>query len=357
MSLRRFSTVRRASLGLVAGVAVFALAGCSQPADDDPASSIVRTTTKIAGAAVVGIERDTTTACPGPAPVDSALSGSSTHRVVHTAGTSDVPADPQRIVVLDSAALDAVCALGLWERVVGAATSGDGDSPQPGYLGTGISELPSVGPAGAPDVGRIAQAAPDVILGSSPATGELYGELSPVAPTVFVGSDPVYWKAQFILAGNALGRADAATAALEQYQADAKQLGIDIDAAQTQASVVRFGADTLEVEGPAAFAGQVLTDASVRRPAYQNLEGAVTEPIAGAELDRAEGDLIYAVLAGKDGTQHAEDVMSGQAWEDLEAAVDSRVFAVEGEVWNGNGLVAARAVLTDLRNTLNGYAG
>ncbi|KAF0965424.1 iron-siderophore ABC transporter substrate-binding protein [Rhodococcus sp. T7] len=355
MSPRRFSA-RRASTGLVAAVAALALAGCSQPSDDDPAASIVRTTTQIAGAGVVGIERDTTTACAEPAPVDAALAAGSTHRVVHTKGESDVPSDPRRIVVLDSAALDAVCALGLWENVVGAATL-DGDSPQPGYLGTGVSEIPSVGSVDAPDVNRIAQADPDLILGSSPASDQLYGALSPIAPTVFVGSDPVYWKAQFLLAGNALGRADAATAALEQYQQDAQQLGIDIDAAQTQASVVRFDADSMEVEGPATFAGQVLTDAGVRRPAYQNLDGVVTEPISEADIDQAEGDLIYAVLDGKDGTAHAEDVMSGEAWEDLGAAGDKRVFAVEGDVWGGNGVVAARAMLTDLRNTLNGYVG
>ncbi|MFZ2172482.1 MAG: iron-siderophore ABC transporter substrate-binding protein [Rhodococcus sp. (in: high G+C Gram-positive bacteria)] len=350
------STTRRASTGLVAALAVLTLGGCSQPADDDPADAIVRTTTIIAGAGVVGIERDTTAACAEPAPADAAPGAGATHPVVHTEGVSDVPVDPQRIVVLDSAALDAVCALGLWERVVGAVTN-DGARPQPGYLGTGISAIPSVGSPDSPDVNLIAQASPDLILGSSPVSEDLYDTLAPVAPTVFVGSDQVYWKAQFVLAGNALGRADAARAALEQYQREAQQLGVDIDAAQTQASIVRFGADTLDVEGPATFAGQVLTDAGVRRPPYQKLEGTVTQPLSGDDIDLAEGDIIYAVLGGEDGKAHAEDVMSGEPWEDLEAAVDRRVFAVEGDVWGGNGLVAARAVLTDLRNTLNTYVG
>lgn len=329
------------------------LAGCSQPSDD--ASTIIRTTTNIAGAGVVGIDRDTTAACATPTPVDAALDSSGTHQVVHTAGESEVPSDPQRIVVLDTAALDAVCSLGLWERVVGAAV-GDGDSSQPNYLGTGIANIPSIGPADNPNVDLVAQATPDLILGSSPSGDDAYAEFSAVAPTVYVGSDPVFWKTQFLLAGNALGRADAASAQLEQYQQDAAQLGVDIDSSQTQASVVRFDTDNLYIQGPASFAGQVLADAGVRRPAYQNLEGSATATVPSDDLDKAEGDLIYVILDDQS-KAHAEDVMDGQDWENLGAAEDGRVFAVDDAIWTGNGLVAAHAVLTDLRDTLNAYVG
>ncbi len=37
------------------------------------------------------------------------------------------------------------------------------------------------------------------------------------------------------------------------------------------------------------------------------------------------------------------------------AATDRRVFAVDDTIWHTQGLTAARAVLTDLRNTLNAY--
>ncbi|WP_072690886.1 iron-siderophore ABC transporter substrate-binding protein [Rhodococcus marinonascens] len=352
MSLATVSTARRAFAGLVAATAVFALAGCSQPSDDD-ASTIIRTTTKIAGAGVVGIDRDTTTACAPQTPVDAALAGGGTHHVAHTAGESDVPSDPQRIVVLDSAALDAVCSLGLWERVVGAAV-GDGDTAQPSYLGTGISNIASIGPVDHPNVDLVAQANPDLILGSSPAADDLYTAISAVAPTVYVGSDPVFWKTQFLLAGDALGRADAARAQLEQYQQDAAQLGIDIDSSQTQASVVRFDSDGLYIQGPASFAGQVLADAGVRRPAYQDLDGSATAALPDDELEQVEGDLVY-VIFDDESKAHAEDVMSGKDWENLGAAEDGRVFAVADGIWSGNGLVAARAVLTDLRDTLNAY--
>ncbi|MEV0946171.1 iron-siderophore ABC transporter substrate-binding protein [Rhodococcus sp. NPDC049939] len=351
MSLATVSTARRAFAGLVAVTAVV-LASCSQPSDDD-ASTIIRTTTKIEGAGVVGIDRDTTAACALPTPVDPGLAPDGTHHVVHTAGESDVPSDPQRIVVLDTPALDAVCSLGLWERVVGAAVD-DGETSQPTYLGTGISHIASIGSEDDPNLDLVAQANPDLILGSSPTGDDSYAEFSAVAPTVYVGSDPVNWKTQFLLAGNALGRADSASAQLEQYQQDAALLGYDIDSSQTQASVVRFDSDSLHIQGPSSFAGQVLADAGVRRPAYQDLGESVTAAVPDDDLEQVEGDLVYVIIDDMS-KAHAEDVMASDAWQNLGAAEDGRVFVVADAIWTGNGLVAAHAVLTDLRDTLNAY--
>lgn len=327
-------TVRRATVAVIAATAVLAgLTGCGDSTDDD-ASTIVRTTTKIAGAGVVSVERDTRAACATPTPADPGA------------------VDPQRIVVLDSAAMDSVCALGLWERVVGAASS-PGDTPQPSYLGSGISLLPGVGPAAAPDVDLIAKASPDLILGSAPASPELAERLKSVAPTVFVGNDPVQWKSRFLQSGKALGRSGAAQQALDAYTADAARIGGEINARQTQASVIRFGADTTAIEGPGSFSGQVLADANVQRPAYQRLE------VASKDIDDladAEGDLIYVSFDGPRGLDHGTSVMESDAWYDLGAVTDNRVFAVDDVVWNaGNGVVAARAVLTDLRESLNAY--
>ncbi|EOM76282.1 transporter [Rhodococcus rhodnii] len=325
---------------------VLAVGGCSAPADD-PADSIVRTTTSIAGAAVVGIERDTATACPDPVPADRP--GGGVHPVEHAAGTTDVPDDPARIVVLDPAAMDAVCALGLWESVVGAVTT-DGPVAQPAYLGTGIAEIPSVG-VGTADPALVEEAAPDVVIGSAP---EAVTALGTEAPAVAIGEDSVQWKDRFRLAAAALGRTAAADAAIEAYENEARGTGEALVASQTEASVVNFAGDTLVVEGPASFAGQVLADVGVRRPTQQRLEDAVTHDIT-SDVAAAEGDIVYAIMddASK---EHAESVMTGEDWEKLEAAVDNRVFAVETSVWTGGGLVAARAMLTDLQNTLNGYA-
>ena len=76
-----------------------------------------------------------------------------------------MPADPQRIVVLSGDQLDALCALGLQSRIVGAAIA-DSSDHQPSYLGAVVHDLPAVGTRSHPDLDAIRAAKPDLILGS-----------------------------------------------------------------------------------------------------------------------------------------------------------------------------------------------
>src|SRR6202044_744497 len=96
----------------------------------------------------------------------------------------ELPDDPPRIVVLSGDQLDALCALGLQSRIVGAALP-DGSSDQPSYLGTVIHKLPHLGSRSNPDVGAIKAAKPDLILGSQGPTPELdYRVGAPPAPAL-----------------------------------------------------------------------------------------------------------------------------------------------------------------------------
>lgn len=335
-------------------VSAVALVGCSDSEAQDDASTIVRSTTNIAGAGVVGNNRDTDGLCPALAPLDPSGVRGDTRPVGHAEGISVIPADPQRIVVLDAAGLDASCAVGIWERVVGAATvdpdyRGDGD--QPLYLGTGLASVPSVGPVGAPDLGAIASLDPDLILGSDSLGAETYDSLKAIAPTVFTATGRG-WKDTFLQSAAALGRGQAGFEQLASFSADAERVGREIDSTQTQASVVRFGADTIEVEGQNSFAGQVLAEVGVARP--QNQRDADFS-VASDDLDPVEGDIVYVRFAGTEGEAYGRGVMDSDRWRALGSATDGRVFAVNDTVWSGSGVVAARAILADLSASLNAY--
>ncbi len=338
---------RRRTVAVAALCATVVAAGCGGKADD--ASSIVRTTTNIAGAGVVGLERDTSKACALPSAPDPAAG--KTRSVTHAAGVSEVPADPQRIVVLTTSALDAVCAVGLWERVVGAVTM-EGPNPQPAYLGTGVLKIPGVGTAAQPDPALIADLHPDLILGDIPTATASFDTLRAIAPTVLVGANNS-WQAEFTALAAGLGRRAAADAALDDYRTAAADAGNAVAAHQTQASIIRFTADTDQVQGDNSFAGQVVGDAGVQRPTAQR--GPSFDVTPDQFATKVEGDLIYVILAGEEGKRHGESVMRGEEWKALGAATDKRVFAVDDTVWHGNGLTAARALLADLTGTLNGF--
>ena len=340
----------RRTLPLIAALcAVVAVSGCDKGNTDDAASSIVRTTTAVAGADIVGIDRDTRTACPAQAPADPADGSTRTVRGVN--GDTTVPADPQRIVVLSTQALDTACQLGLWEKVIGATTPDNGS--QPSYLGDGIAKIPGVGSLTAPDPAKIKALAPDLILGTQPFDNDTNSRLSAIAPTVFDGVGGG-WQQDFLAGATTLGRGTAGQDSLDRYHTEAQETGANLQSAQTQASLVRFGADSITVRGSDTFAAQVLSDAGVRRPQDQR-DGSF--PLSPDHLQKAEGDLIYVSFDGDKGKAHATSVMKSSDWEDLGASGDHRVWVVDDQIWSGNGVVAARSLLADLRSSLNNYAG
>lgn len=353
--LRR-SRRRSAALVLTVGAVVATVTACGDTGGDD-ASSIVRTTTNVAGAGVVGIERDTVGLCALPQPVDAFGRQGDQRIVVGSGSTVTVPADPRRIVVLSMEALDASCAVGTWEQVVGAPTvplaptAPPSALPRPDYLGTGIAQIAPVGPESAPDVEAVRGLAPDVIIGTDDLDPALRDRLGDIAPTVLT-RQASSWTDRTVLAATAMGRRDAAARAVDDYRVRAQDVGLRLNSRLTEASVVRFHGDGADVLGDDSFAGQVLTAAGVRRPGPQQ---GPTAPLPADDLSVAEGDLIYVIFDGPDGLEYGRSVMESNAWKDLGAATDGRVFAVDDAAWSGDGVIAARTILTDLENSLNGY--
>jgi iron complex transport system substrate-binding protein len=64
----------------------------------------------------------------------------------------------------------------------------------------------------------------------------------------------------------------------------------------------------------------------------------------------ADGDIVYISFDSAAAKDRAPMILNSDAWRKLSANRDNRVFAVNNEVWQtGEGIVAARGVLADLR--------
>jgi iron complex transport system substrate-binding protein len=348
-----------AAAAVLTAVVVTALGGCGQsgggqasPADEP---SVVTSTTRIAGAGVLGNQRRPDESCaPSPAPIDP---GEGDREVRHAAGSTVVRAEPQKIVVLSGDQLDALCALGLQSRIAAAALP-DGSENQPSYLGAVVHDLPPVGTRRSPDLAAIRAAQPDLILGSDALTPDLHSQLSAIAPTVFTGAPGAAWEDNLRTVGAATWRAGAANGLVDEFNAAADKEGADNDATHFQASVVQLTDTTMRVFGPDSFPGSVLADVGVDRPAAQRFtdkpydEVGITDEDLGnsPDLSIADGDIVYVSFASPEAKDRAGEVMGGDAWKKLSANKDNRVFVVNNEVWQtGEGIVAARAMLSDLR--------
>jgi len=313
---------------------------------------VITSTTKIADAGVLGNQRRPDESCaPQPTPPDP---GPPVRLVRHAAGETDVPAEPQRIVVLSGDQLDALCALGLQSRIVAAALP-DGSSSQPSYLGAVIHDLRGVGSRSNPDLSAISAAGPDLILGSQALTPELYPSLSAIAPTVFTSAPGAAWQDNLRLVGAATARADTANGLVEGFNAFAARAGADNDAAHFQASVVQLTDNTMRIYGTANFPGSVLADVGVDRPASQRFTDKPyvevgTTDLGQADLSAADADIIYVSFASQAAKERAPQILRSDAWRRLSANRDNRVFVVNNEVWQtGQGIVAARGIVADLK--------
>ncbi|KUH64165.1 Fe3+-citrate ABC transporter substrate-binding protein [Mycolicibacterium novocastrense] len=358
----RTGLVAARTLGLAAlatAVGMTVMSGCGSPdgeaSDTAAPQTIVTSTTKIAGAGVLGNQRRPDESCPAePAAVDP---GPPERMVRHAAGETLVRADPQRIVVLSGDQLDALCALGLQSRIVAAALP-DGSDSQPSYLGQVIHDVPGVGTRSEPDLDGIRAAAPDLILGSHALTPEAFGPLSDIAPTVFSGPPGAAWQDNLRTVGAATGRQDAANGLVEGFHRAADKTGADNDATHFQASVVQFTDTTMRVYGVDTFPGSVLADVGVDRPVTQRftdkpyIEVGVsdTDLADDPDLSIADGDIVYVSFDSPAARDRAPAVLESDAWKKLGATRDNRVFAVNNEVWQtGENIVAARGMLADLQ--------
>ncbi|HEU4363812.1 MAG TPA: iron-siderophore ABC transporter substrate-binding protein [Mycobacterium sp.] len=331
------------------------VAGCGSP-PESPSASVITSTTKIAGAGVLGNHRRPDESCaPEPAHPDP---GPSMRSAANAAGVeppqAEVSADPQHIVVLSGDQLDALCALGLQSRIVAAALP-DGSDTQPAYLGTVVHDLPAVGTRSAPDLAGIAAAHPDLILGSAGLTPTRYSALAEIAPTVFTAAPGAAWEDNLRGVGAATARSSAAEELVDRFVQHAADTGAAHDAAHFQASVVALTENSLRVYGSANFAASVVKAVGLDRPAAQRFIDKPyieigTDDLAAADFSAADGDIVYLSFASPAAKGRADTVLDSGPWRKLSAYRDNRVFVVNNEVWQtGQGLVAARGIVDDLR--------
>ncbi|MEO1182906.1 MAG: iron-siderophore ABC transporter substrate-binding protein [Cyanobacteria bacterium J06636_28] len=148
------------------------------------------------------------------------ISSTAGRTVEHAMGRSQVPTKPQRVVVLDTAPLDAVLALGI--KPVGTVVSGQ----LPDYLDNRVEGIEPVGKTAQPNLETVSKIKPDLILGSKISHEKLYGQLSQIAPTVLTeGSGRENdWQKNLRLYARALDRPEQAEQLLQEYEQKVQQL-------------------------------------------------------------------------------------------------------------------------------------
>ncbi|WP_030611842.1 ABC transporter substrate-binding protein [Streptomyces sclerotialus] len=316
-----------------------------------PARLLTALLTVLLGAAAL-------TACGGAASegeneTEGAASGAFPRTLDTVMGEVEIPARPQRVVVLDTGELDDVTMLGI--TPVGAVSPHmKTEGGFPAYLKDKVDGVTDVGPLLEPDLEKIAGLKPDLILSSKVRHEKVYDKLKAIAPTVFTETTGGPWKANLKVHAEALGEEKRAAAAMKRYEQRAKHLGEAVEkkaGTMPSASVVRFVAGPTRLYTKASFSGVVLDDIGLARPASQSSTDPA-EPmldVSPEQIDKADADLVFVTVADTPAKTRKKDVTTNPVWQDLPAVKNGKVFEVPDETWmSGIGIQAAGHMLADV---------
>jgi iron complex transport system substrate-binding protein len=270
--------------------------------------------------------------------------------VEHAMGTTEIPAEPQRVVVLDTGELDSALSLGV--TPVGAVTT-DVSEEFLSYLADDAEGIEVVGTIAEPNLEEIAALQPDLILSNSVRHEDIYEQLARIAPTVFAADVGDTWKENLLLDAEALGKEDEAADLIAAYEEQAAQLGEDIGTGTT-ISPIRFVGGTIRAYQPDSFVGTVLADIGLDqvqlpagRPTFAEL--------SPEEITQADADVIVYSSYGPVADSGEAAVVAGPLWPLLDAVQNGQAFQVEDDVfYTGIGLEAAQLQLDALEELLAG---
>lgn len=274
---------------------------------------------------------------------------SSAREVTHAMGTTEVPDDPKRVIILTSEGTEALLAMGV--SPVGAVNSANGDPWFP-HLVEQLEGVEPLGGESAVNLEMIAALEPDLILGNKMRQEEIYPQLSAIAPTVMTERLRGDWKVNMRVYAEALGMEDKAQEVFDAYDAKVADLREKLgDKTQEEISMIRFLAAQIRIYQLDTFSGVILKDIGFHRPPNQNVEEFAIR--TGKEsIPDMDGDRIfYFTYDTGNGEANAaeEEALADPLWQSLSAVREGRVHKVDDAIWNtSGGVISANLMLDDI---------
>jgi len=288
-------------------------------------------------------------------------SGSQTRSIQHTAGSTQVPVAPQRVVALDPTIDIGLITLGLTPAAVNSKIEAwvegiAGQLP----AGLDLEAVPQYGGPIDPDLEQIAVARPEIIIGTDLNHTELYDRLSRIAPTVLVErGSTCYWRRRLLAVADVVGRRKEAAAVEADYEA----MLADLPASVREATVAFVRPDSdgqFRIDSTAAaFAGSVASDAGI--PVLTPPEGvgelanAGYVTVSGERMDLlTPADLVVVpdYRASGDDSDGISQLAPNPLWAQLPAVQAGQVLQVPGLVYNGGNHYSARRLLEEIAEAL-----
>jgi iron complex transport system substrate-binding protein len=285
----------------------------------------------------------------GNAQANQAESDSEVRTVEHAMGETEIEGTPEKIVTLYQGANDTAAAL-----EVDPAGIVESWTQQPiyEYLRDDLEGTELLGEETQPNLEKIAEMDPDVIIASKTRHEDIYDDLSSIAPTV-VGEEVYLWKDTLDIMGKALNKEEEAEELLADYEARTEDFKEKMgDELPIEAAITNFRADHARIFYM-GFAGQILEDTGFERPeGHDDTDEWGVKLSSKESIPEADAEVIFNFNSGTETEQIEatyEEWTSHPLWQELEAVKNDEVYMIEEETWNaGGGILAADLMLDDL---------
>lgn len=252
---------------------------------------------------------------------------------------------PERVVVMSVALAEILDSLGI--QPAGVPTS---QNPLPASL----DEVPRVGTVIAPDVEKIAELEPDLVLGPASIKDSLEKHLSATElTTAYVPTDSLDDLVHTTLAfGDLFGKVAEAEALVAQVD-DARAAAGDASPVKV---LILFGqSEEFSVLNDLTFAGGLAADLGATNVATElGLEESYS-PLSLEQVIVADPDVILFLAHGdlSAAEKGMKEITEGnQAWQDLRAVEENRVHPLDANVFFTASLLNAPAAYRDLASVL-----
>lgn len=269
--------------------------------------------------------------------------------ITHAMGITEVPDNPQRVVVLTNEGTEALLTIGV--TPVGAVRSWLG-TPWYDHIAANMAEVTVLGEESAVNLEVLVSLQPDLILGNKMRHEAIYEQLSAIAPTVVSERLRGDWKVNMALYSDAVGKADEGKAALAAFDTRVAALHDALGGSlEEQISIARFMAAQTRIMFKDSFSGLILDEIGFQRPASQD-KPEFAEEITKERIPEFEGDRLFYFTyetGNGEGNTQAEDWLADPLWQNLAVVKAGKVHEVSDAIWNtAGGIIAANLMLDDI---------
>jgi iron complex transport system substrate-binding protein len=264
-------------------------------------------------------------------------------------GVTDVPDNPQRIVMLTNEGTEALLYLGV--TPVGAVQSWDGD-PWYDHIAAPLADTVPLGTELAINLEVLATLEPDLILGTKVRQEKIYDQLSAIAPTVVTETIGGEWQENLKFYADVVGKVEEGQAALAGFAARTAAIREALgDAVNEEISLVRFSPNRTRIYYKDTFGGLALGQIGFARPAAQDKDE-FAEEVTKERIPEMDGDRIFyfsSDLNEEEATANLADWLNDPLWLNLEAVKAGKAQRVSEIIWNtAGGIYAAHIMLDDI---------